>query len=120
MMANFTQKVFALAKIGHHTSIAFQHQGNGLTERAQKTLVNMLRKYALSHGTNRDVDLPSVYNDTLQESLGYSPLNDCMEGPSNLLFSIKKSVGGSCGCSTSVYCYLFPKLAAQSNLKAAK
>uniref|UniRef100_A0A670IUR3 Gypsy retrotransposon integrase-like protein 1 n=1 Tax=Podarcis muralis TaxID=64176 RepID=A0A670IUR3_PODMU len=75
-MAKVTQEVLRMSEVRHHTSIAYQHQGNGLVERVQKTLVQMLRKYALAHGSSWDQDLPLVvaaYNDSHQRSLGFAP-----------------------------------------------
>uniref|UniRef100_A0A670JE74 Gypsy retrotransposon integrase-like protein 1 n=1 Tax=Podarcis muralis TaxID=64176 RepID=A0A670JE74_PODMU len=75
-MAKLTQEVLRLSEIRHHTSIAYQHQGNGLVERVQKTLIQMLRKYALAHSSSWDQDLPLVvaaYNDAHQRSLGFAP-----------------------------------------------
>ncbi|CAI5765431.1 homeobox protein Hox-C9 isoform X1 [Podarcis lilfordi] len=75
VLAELTQKVLQLAKVHHHTSIAYQHQGNGLIKRVQKTLVQMLRKCGLAHGSSWDQDLPlvvSAYNDAYQRSLGFA------------------------------------------------
>ncbi|XP_054829456.1 uncharacterized protein LOC129325660 [Eublepharis macularius] len=76
LVSGLMKKVFELAKIEHQVTIPYAHWENGLTERVNRTVGQMLRKYVLDFGPDWEKSLPfmiGAYNDTLQESLGFSP-----------------------------------------------
>lgn len=60
----------------HRTTTAYHPQTNGLTERFNRTLGDMLSKYVASDHTNWDLVLPYVtyaYNTATQSTTGFSP-----------------------------------------------
>lgn len=60
----------------HKLSTSYHPQTNGLTERLNRTLTDMLAKYASSDHTDRDLTLPFVtfaYNSSRHDTAGYSP-----------------------------------------------
>jgi transposase InsO family protein len=62
----------------HHKTTAYHPQSNGLTERLNHTLADMLSMYVNSTHTNWDVVLPFVtfaYNTSLQASSHYTPFS---------------------------------------------
>lgn len=76
LVSGLMRKVFELAKIDHQVTIPYAHWENGLTERVNHTVGQMLRKYVMDFGPDWEKSLPfmiGAYNDTLQESLGFSP-----------------------------------------------
>ncbi|GFS41223.1 transposon Ty3-I Gag-Pol polyprotein [Trichonephila inaurata madagascariensis] len=60
----------------HRKTTGYHPQTNGLTERINKTLADMLSMYVDVEQTNRDKILPFVtfaYNTAKQETMGYNP-----------------------------------------------
>ncbi|KAJ9504824.1 hypothetical protein QJQ45_005492 [Haematococcus lacustris] len=74
--SNFWQQLFA--KTGTHLNISTANhpQTDGQTERANRTIEDMLRNYVSPHHTDWDNHLTAVefaYNASIQASTGYSP-----------------------------------------------
>ena len=70
------QKVVRAMETNHQTTTAYHPQANGLVERLNHTLADMLSMYVSRDHTNWDVTLPFVrfaYNTSKQESTGKSP-----------------------------------------------
>ncbi|XP_035223897.1 uncharacterized protein LOC118196544 [Stegodyphus dumicola] len=69
-------KVIHLCKTSHLLTTAYHPQTNGLTERFNKTLANMLSMYVDIEQENWDTILPFVtyaYNSAKQDTTGFSP-----------------------------------------------
>jgi hypothetical protein len=65
-----------LNRVEHLTTGAYHPEGNGLVERANGTLVSMLRKVVMDSGRQWDITLPSIvlaYNTAVHTSTGESP-----------------------------------------------
>ncbi|UYV72039.1 hypothetical protein LAZ67_9001614 [Cordylochernes scorpioides] len=74
--SNLMKKVMKTCKIKHCFTTSYHPQTNGLTERLNRTLINMLSMYVNTDQKNWDEILPFVthaYNTTIQETTGYSP-----------------------------------------------
>ena len=74
--AKMMQKVVRAMETNHQTTTAYHPQANGLVERLNHTLADMLSMYVSRDHTNWDVTLPFVrfaYNTSKQESTGKSP-----------------------------------------------
>ncbi|UYV76766.1 hypothetical protein LAZ67_14001978 [Cordylochernes scorpioides] len=75
--SNLMKEVMKMCKIKHcftHTT-SYHPQTNGLTERLNRTLINMLSMYVNTDQKNWDEILPFIthaYNTTIQETTGYS------------------------------------------------
>lgn len=75
-MSNVIQELLRSCRIVHRTSTAYHPQTNGLTERFNRTLGDMLSMYIDSDHSNWDVVLPFVtyaYNTATQSTTGFSP-----------------------------------------------
>ena len=75
-IVELTQEVLKLLGINHRTTISYHPQANGLCERLNQTLAEMLSMYVNSDQKNWDNVLPSVtfaYNISKQESTRYTP-----------------------------------------------
>ncbi|GFY74469.1 transposon Ty3-I Gag-Pol polyprotein [Trichonephila inaurata madagascariensis] len=57
----------------HRKTNGYHPQTNGLNERFNKTLADMLSIYVEVEQTNRDEILPFAYNTAKQETMGYTP-----------------------------------------------
>ncbi|UYV67118.1 hypothetical protein LAZ67_4003958, partial [Cordylochernes scorpioides] len=74
--SNLMKKVMKTCKIKHCFTTSYHPQTNGLTERLNRTLINMLSMYVNTDQKNWDEILPFIthaYNTTIQETTGYSP-----------------------------------------------
>ncbi|KZR95539.1 Uncharacterized protein APZ42_010697, partial [Daphnia magna] len=68
-----TQKVLQALETNHRTTTAYRPQANGLVERLNHTLADMLSMYVSSDHKNWDESLPFVtfaYNTSRHESTG--------------------------------------------------
>lgn len=75
-LSNVIQELLRSCRIVHRTSTAYHPQTNGLTERFNRTLGDMLSMYIDSDHSNWDVVLPFVtyaYNTATQSTTGFSP-----------------------------------------------
>ncbi|UYV63869.1 hypothetical protein LAZ67_2005858, partial [Cordylochernes scorpioides] len=74
--SNLMKEVMKTCKIKHCFTTSYHPQTNGLTERLNRTLINMLSMYVNTDQKNWDEILPFIthaYNTTIQETTGYSP-----------------------------------------------
>ncbi|KZS19711.1 Uncharacterized protein APZ42_013760 [Daphnia magna] len=74
--AKVTQKVLQALKTNHRTTTAYRSQANGLVERLNHTLADMLSMYVSSDHKDWDESLPFVtfaYNTSRHESKGRTP-----------------------------------------------
>ncbi|UYV72042.1 hypothetical protein LAZ67_9001620, partial [Cordylochernes scorpioides] len=74
--SNLMKEVVKTCKIKHCFTTSYHPQTNGLTERLNRTLINMLSMYVNTDQKNWDEILPFIthaYNTTIQETTGYSP-----------------------------------------------
>ncbi|UYV82801.1 hypothetical protein LAZ67_22000913, partial [Cordylochernes scorpioides] len=74
--SNLMKEVMKTCKIKHCFTTSYHPQTNGLTERLNRTLINMLSMYVNTDQKNWDEILPVIthaYNTTIQETTGYSP-----------------------------------------------
>ncbi|UYV63268.1 hypothetical protein LAZ67_2003589 [Cordylochernes scorpioides] len=74
--SNLMKEVMKMCKIKHCFTTSYHPQTNGLTERLNRTLLNMLSMYVNTDQKNWDEILPFIthaYNTTIQETTGYSP-----------------------------------------------
>src|SRR6266511_685843 len=74
--SRFWQELFRLLGVKLAMSTAFHPQTDGQTERANRTLEDMLRAFVNYRQTNWDECLPAAefaYNNSLQASTGYTP-----------------------------------------------
>ncbi|UYV73007.1 hypothetical protein LAZ67_10001499 [Cordylochernes scorpioides] len=65
-----------MCKVKHCFTTSYHPQTNGLTERLNRTLINMISMYVNTDQKNWDEILPFIthaYNTTIQETTGYSP-----------------------------------------------
>ncbi|UYV73272.1 K02A2.6-like [Cordylochernes scorpioides] len=70
------KEVMKMCKVKHCFTSSYHPQTNGLTERLNRTLINMISTYVNTVQKNWDEILPfitHVYNTTIQETTGYSP-----------------------------------------------
>ncbi|KZS07216.1 Uncharacterized protein APZ42_029109 [Daphnia magna] len=77
-MAEVTQKVLQAMETNHTPTTAYRPQGNGLVERLNHTLADMLSMYVSADHRNWDKSLPFVtfaYNTSRQESTGRTPFH---------------------------------------------
>jgi hypothetical protein len=75
-ISQIIKEINELCGIRHLFTTAYHPQTNGLTERFNKTLANMLSMYVNEEQNNWDIILPYVtfaYNTARQESTGFSP-----------------------------------------------
>ena len=75
-IAELTQKVLALLEISHYQTTSYHPQTNGLCERLNHTLSDMISMYVDSDHKNWDSVLPYVtfaYNTSRQESTAQTP-----------------------------------------------
>jgi transposase InsO family protein len=75
-IADFTKQVMRLMEVDHRTTTPYHPQANGLVERLNHTLADMLSMYINKQHTNWDEILPYItfaYNSSRQESTGRSP-----------------------------------------------
>lgn len=75
-MATLLQEVCRLASTIHHITSAYHPQTNGLAERFNHTLVDMISMYLTDDQDNWDAILPYVtyaYNTSRQATTGFSP-----------------------------------------------
>ncbi|UYV74293.1 hypothetical protein LAZ67_11002900, partial [Cordylochernes scorpioides] len=74
--SNLMEEVMKMCKIKLCFTTSYHPQTNGLTERLNRTLINMLSMYVNTDQKNWDEILPFIthaYNTTIQETTGYSP-----------------------------------------------
>ncbi|UYV70787.1 hypothetical protein LAZ67_8000616 [Cordylochernes scorpioides] len=74
--SNLMKEVMKTCKIKHCFTTSYHPQTDGLTERLNRTLINMLSMYVNTDQKNWDEILPFIthaYNTTIQETTGYSP-----------------------------------------------
>ncbi|UYV83322.1 K02A2.6-like, partial [Cordylochernes scorpioides] len=74
--SNLIKEVMKTCKIEHCFTTSYHPQTNGLTERLNRTLINMLSMYVNTDQKNWDEILPFIthaYNTTIQETTVYSP-----------------------------------------------
>ncbi|UYV68140.1 hypothetical protein LAZ67_5003163, partial [Cordylochernes scorpioides] len=74
--SNLMKEVMKMCKVKHCFTTSYHPQTNGLTERLNRTLINMISMYVNTDQKNWDEILPFVthaYNTTIQETTGYSP-----------------------------------------------
>ncbi|UYV77296.1 hypothetical protein LAZ67_15000399 [Cordylochernes scorpioides] len=74
--SNLMKEVMKTCKIKHCFTTSYHPQTNGLTERLNRTLINMLSMYVNTDQKNWDEILPFIthaYNTTIQETTEYSP-----------------------------------------------
>lgn len=75
-VANLTEEIFRLVGSEHATTTAYHPQANGLCERFNRTLADMLSMYVSSHHRDWDEFLPYVlfaYNSSTHETTGFTP-----------------------------------------------
>ena len=75
-IANLLNEVLQLVSTVHHVTSAYHPQANGLTERLNHTLADMISMYIAEDHTNWDAILPYVtyaYNTARQTTTGFSP-----------------------------------------------
>lgn len=75
-LADVIQELLAECHVIHRCTTAYHPQTNGLTERFNRTLGDMLSMYVASNHTNWDLILPYVtyaYNTAPQATTGFSP-----------------------------------------------
>lgn len=75
-LAQVVHNVLSLTRTLHSTTTAYHPQTNGLTERLNHTLAQMISMYVSADHTNWDLILPYVtyaYNTAQQSTTGYSP-----------------------------------------------
>lgn len=75
-LSQVLEDVFRLSSTVHKVTSAYHPQTNGLTERLNHTLADMVSMYVADHHTNWDIILPYVtyaYNTARQSTTGYSP-----------------------------------------------
>jgi len=75
-MSNVMKQVLEKCHIEHNPTTGYHAQTNGLTERFNRTLANMLSMYVNQEHKDWDEILPYVtfaYNTSVQETTGYSP-----------------------------------------------
>lgn len=75
-LADATQELLAACRVVHRCTTAYHPQTNGLTERFNRTLGDMLSMYVGSNHTTWDIVLPFVtyaYNTAPQATTGFSP-----------------------------------------------
>ena len=75
-VAEFTQRILAALEVEHKMTTSYHPQTNGLCERLNHTLADMLSMYVDADHKNWDSILPYVtfaYNTSRQESSGYTP-----------------------------------------------
>ncbi|UYV65651.1 hypothetical protein LAZ67_3004955 [Cordylochernes scorpioides] len=73
---NLMKEVMKMCKVKHCFTTSYHPQTNGLTERLNRTLINMISMYVNTDQKNWDEILPFIthaYNTTIQETTGYSP-----------------------------------------------
>ena len=73
---DLTKELMKRSHIAQAHSMTYHPQTNGLVERQNRMLVNMLRVYCSRHMTDWDKDLPQVvgaYNSTQHSTTGVSP-----------------------------------------------
>src|SRR5690606_29149128 len=76
-VSKFLKEVFRLCQSVHRKTTAYHPQCNGLTERLNHTLTDMLSMYVDRWHKNWDVVLPIVtyaYNTSAQAATGYTPI----------------------------------------------
>ncbi|UYV80156.1 hypothetical protein LAZ67_18001842, partial [Cordylochernes scorpioides] len=74
--SNLMKEVMKMCKVKHCFTTSYHPQTNGLTERLNRTLINMISMYVNMDQKNWDEILPFIthaYNTTIQETTGYSP-----------------------------------------------
>ncbi|UYV78051.1 hypothetical protein LAZ67_15003310, partial [Cordylochernes scorpioides] len=74
--SNLMKEVMKMCKVKHCFTTSYHPQTNGLTERLNRTLINMISMYVNTDQKNWDEILPFIthaYNTTIQETTGYSP-----------------------------------------------
>lgn len=75
-LAQLLQDIFAACSVVHKPTSAYHPQTNGLTERFNHTLADMLACYISAHHDNWDTVLPYItfaYNSAMQSTTGFSP-----------------------------------------------
>ena len=75
-VGNLTKRLMKRSHNAQAHSTTYHPQSNGLVERQNRTLVNMLRVYCSRYMTNWDKHLPQVveaYNSTQHSTTGISP-----------------------------------------------
>ncbi|UYV69962.1 hypothetical protein LAZ67_7001332 [Cordylochernes scorpioides] len=73
--SNLMKEVMKMWKVKHCFTTSYHPQTNGLTERLNRTLINMISMHVNTYQKNWDEILPFVthaYNTTIQETTGYS------------------------------------------------
>lgn len=90
--SNLMKEVNEFLVIKHKTTAPFHPQANGLVERFNGTLKNMLKKMAVEQPTRWDTFIPALlfaYREAPQESLGFSPFEllygRTIKGPMQIL-----------------------------------
>jgi transposase InsO family protein len=74
--ADICQELCALLEIYKSRTTPYHPQGNGMVERFNETLKNMIAKNTKNHGRDWDLHLGPValaYNSSIHESTGFSP-----------------------------------------------
>ncbi|UYV64486.1 hypothetical protein LAZ67_3000928, partial [Cordylochernes scorpioides] len=74
--SNLMKEEMKMCKVKHCFTTSYHPQTNGLTERLNRTLINMISMYVNTDQKNWDEILPFIthaYNTTIQETTGYSP-----------------------------------------------
>ncbi|KAM7298103.1 Transposon Ty3-I Gag-Pol polyprotein [Ixodes scapularis] len=75
-MAQLTQEILRLSGTGHRRTTAYHPQTNGLTERLNKTIADMISMYVDVEHKTWDEVLPYVtfaYNTAVQKTTGFTP-----------------------------------------------
>ncbi|KAM7303021.1 DDE-type integrase/transposase/recombinase [Ixodes scapularis] len=75
-MAQLTQEILRLSHTSHRRTTAYHPQTNGLTERLNKTIADMISMYVDVEHKTWDEVLPYVtfaYNTAVQETTGFTP-----------------------------------------------
>ncbi|UYV63892.1 K02A2.6-like, partial [Cordylochernes scorpioides] len=74
--SNLVKEITKICQIQHCLTTSYHPQTNGLTERLNRTLINMISMYVNVDQRNWDEILPFIthaYNTTIQETIKYSP-----------------------------------------------
>ena len=77
-MAQLTQEILRLSHTSHRRTTAYHPQTNGLTERLNKTIADMISMYVDVEHKTWDEVLPYVtfaYNTAVQETTGVTPFH---------------------------------------------
>lgn len=115
-------EILRSCSIIHKPTTAYHPQANGLTERLNRTLANMLAMYVSSDHSNWDAALPFItfaYNSSRQDTTGFSPffllygrepallIDSLLPFPPDSTLTTFASEANSCSLDPECYCASF-------------